>query len=155
MGLTRITVVSLALLTAFPALATEVYHWVDENGVSHFSQNAPASNVEGVKTVTLDDTAPPDYDPEEDRYGVAAQAERMAELRKEMAEKREANQDRRRNAAARQPAAKYQQPVQNGYPILGRPPYYPGYRPPVKPEPPVRPEPYPTEVLRPPGRSPD
>jgi hypothetical protein len=66
----------LALLAgiSMPVLATEVYHWVDENGVAHYSQHAPAADVAGVSKMILEDTTPPDYDPEEDRYGVEAQA---------------------------------------------------------------------------------
>ncbi|NND58084.1 MAG: DUF4124 domain-containing protein [Xanthomonadales bacterium] len=133
-------------------LATEIYHWVDENGVSHYSQSAQAGSPDGVKTMTLDDTAPPDYDPDEDRYGVAAQAERMTLLRKEMDEKREAERDRRRNAAAQQPVVRQSYPVNSGYGPFWRPPYRPV--PPVEPRPPV-PEPYPTSTLKPPGVPPD
>ena len=86
---------------------------MDENGVSHYSQNAPPGDVPGVSTMILEDTTPPDYDPEEDRYGVAAQAERMAALREEMAEKREAQRERQRNAP-QQPVVQYQQPYQYG-----------------------------------------
>ena len=138
----------LAFLASMPVLATEVYHWVDENGVSHYSQNAPATDVGGVSKMILEDTTPPDYDPEEDRYGVEAQAERMASLRKEMADKREAQRERQRNAP-QQPVVQYQQPYQYGYSPFWRPPYYP--RPPLRPEPPIAPAP--TFPFRPPGLS--
>lgn len=143
----------VAALAASTASATEVYHWVDTNGVIHFSQSAPPGNVSGVELMVLDD-APPDHDPEEDLYGVEAQAERMALLREQMAEQREAERERQLNSASQSPAL-YQQPDQYGYPIYGRRPFYPGYRPPVKPKPPVRPEPYPTDTLRPVGRLPE
>ncbi len=147
-----IFVVIMPLLAIFPAHAIEVYQWVDANGVVHFSQNAPPGNVQGVEVRTLENNPPADYDPEEDRYGVQAQAESMAQLRAEMEEKRE--RDRQQNTS-QQPVQQVQQPVQSAYPLYGRPPYYPGMRPPLKPQPPVRPEPYPVETLRPPGRSPD
>ena len=140
----------LALFASMPVLATEVYHWVDENGVSHYSQNAPPGDVQGVSTMILEDTTPPDYDPEEDRYGVAAQAERMASLREEMAEKREAQLERQRNAP-QQPVVQYQQPYQYGYSPFWRPPYYPS--PPLRPEPPIAPAP--TFPFRPPGLNPN
>lgn len=152
MSLIRITTAILLSVACTQVLATEIYHWVDENGVSHYSQSAPAGSPDGVKTMTLDDTAPPDYDPAEDRYGVAAQAERMALLRKEMDEKREAERDRRRNAAAQQPVVRQPYPVNYGYGPFRQPPYRPV--PPVEPQPPV-PELYPTSTLRPPGESPD
>jgi hypothetical protein len=130
-------------------MATEVYQWVDENGVVHFSQNAPAGNVNGVEKITLEDTTPPDYDPEEDIYGVAAQAERMAALREEMAEKRDAAEDRRRQAPASQAVVQYQDPYPYRY---GNVPYW---RPPLRPVHPIEPprpvDPYPSLPFRPPG----
>ena len=128
----------LAFLASMPVLATEVYHWVDENGVPHYSQNVPTADVTGVSIIILEDTTPPDYDPEEDRYGVEAQAERMALLREEMAEKREAQRERQRNAP-QQPVVQYQQPYQYGYSSFLRPPYYPS--PPLRPEPFIEPLP--------------
>ncbi len=124
---------------------TEVYHWVDENGVSHFTQAAPSGDVAGVEKMTVEDTAPPGYDPAEDRYGVAQQQERMAALREDMKAKREAEQSHQREAAARRPQVQYVD--RYSAPFWNVPPYRP--RPP-RPQPPV-PEPYATSVLRPPG----
>ena len=139
----------LAFLASIPVLATEVYHWVDENGVSHYSQSAPAADVAGVSKMILEDTTPPDYDPEEDRYGVEAQAARMALLREEMAEKREAQRERERNAP-QQPVVQYRQPYQYGYSPFWLPPYYPS--PPLWPEQPIAPVPsVPSVPFRPPG----
>jgi len=147
MKLTGIVLFLLTCLGSMPVLATEVYHWVDENGVSHYSQNAPGTDVAGVSKMTLEDTTPPDYDPEEDIYGVEAQAERMALLREEMAEKREAQRERERNAP-QQPVVQYQQPSYGyGYSDFLYPPYYP--RPPLRPVQPI--EPAPTFPFRPPG----
>jgi hypothetical protein len=131
---------------SMPVLATEVYHWVDEDGVSHYSQSAPGADVAGVSKMTLEDTTPPDYDPEEDRYGVEAQAERMALLREEMAEKREAQREREHNAP-QQPVVQYQQPYQYGNSPFWQPPYYPS--PPLRPEQPIAPAP--VFPFRPPG----
>jgi len=137
-------------LAASTASGTEVYHWVDENGVVHFSQSAPPGNVSGVELMVLDNTQPAP-DPEADLYGVQAQAERMALVREEMAKKQELARERQRNAA-RQPVTPYQQPYD--YPVSG----YWGYpRPPSRPRPPQRPEPpvvapYPTDTLRLPGK---
>ena len=141
------TLFLLVLMASSPVLATEVYHWVDENGVSHYTQNAPSPDVTGVSSMTLEDTTPPDYDPEEDRYGVQAQAERMAALREEMAQKREAERERQRNTP-RQQLIQYQQPYNYGYSSFLRPPLYPV--PPIRPQPPIE-VPYETVTLRPPG----
>jgi len=141
----------IGVLATSPAAATEVFRWVDENGVIHFSQSAPQGNDEKVEVMTLDDSRPPGYDPEEDLYGVEAMAEEMSLLREEMAEKRDLARERQQNSA-QQPVVQYQQPVQYGYPYFGYP-AFPGTRPPVRPKPPrpqpPRPEPYPTDVLRP------
>lgn len=141
----------LGLLAASPLAATEVFRWVDENGVIHFSQNPPPGNDERVEVLMLDDSPPPDYDPEEDLYGVEAMAEEMSQLREEMAKKRDLARERQQNNS-QQTAVQYQQPVQYGYPYLGRP-LFPGARPPNRPRPPrperPQPEPYPTDVLKP------
>jgi len=147
---TRFVLFLLACLGSMPVLATEVYHWVDEDGVSHYSQSAPGADVAGVSKMILEDTTPPDYDPEEDRYGVKAQAELMASLREEIAEKREAQRERERNAA-QQPVVQYQQPYRHGYSSFWYPPYYPS--PPLLPVHPIAPEPAPIYPFRPPGLS--
>ena len=146
------TVITLALLAMTASTATdayEIYHWIDENGVPNFSQNQPAGKTPGVSKLNLVDTTPPDYDPEEDRYGVQAQAERMNALREEMEQRREAGRERQRNAA-RQPVVRYREPDRYYSRPLWYPPVYP--RPPYRPEPPIA-VPYETSTLKPPGRS--
>jgi len=128
----------LTVLLAAPATATEIYKWVDENGVTHFSQMPPDLSITGVSQPTLHDTRPSDYDPEQDIYGVEAQAERMQQLRDEKREKRQAWLEREREAQKRQ-AVQYRDREYYGYPI-----YRPGW---VNPRPPLRPNP---PVARPP-----
>jgi hypothetical protein len=150
-----------AALVAFtgPATAQEVYRWVDEDGVVNFSDTVPGAAAGDVDTLQLEDTGPRDYDPEEDLYNVAEQAERMQTLRQEMAEAREARRERRQETT-RQPAVQYPQGVRYGYPYgypaYGRPPHRPPGKPPIGGRPP-RPEPYETSTLRPPeqARNPD
>jgi len=89
--------------------------------------------------MNLVDTTPEDYDPDEDRYGVEAQAERMAALREKMEQEREDAQQ----------AVQYREPYRRYSNGVWLPPIYP--RPPVKPEHPIE-VPYPTATLRPPGR---
>jgi len=140
-----------------PASAQEVYRWVDEKGVVNFSDTAPRSAHEDIDTLRLEDTAPTDYDPSEDRYHVAAQAERMRALREEMEKQREQRRERLRSMPP-QPPEQYPQGVRYGYPYgypaYGRPPARPPSRPPVGPRPP-RPEPYETSTFRPPGQQQD
>jgi hypothetical protein len=77
---------------------SEIYHWVDEDGVAHFSQHAPAEHVSDVKTLEFQDTTPEDYDPQADHFGVQAQADRMSALREENEQLRAVNRERRARA---------------------------------------------------------
>ena len=145
---TIITLVLLATIASTTLFADEIYHWIDENGVQNFSQTQPAGNTEGVSKMNLVDTTPADYDPEEDRYDIEAQAERMNALREDMEKRREAARESQRNAA-QQPVVQYREPHRYYSRPLLYPPIYP--RPPHKPKPPIA-VPYPTDTLRPPGR---
>jgi hypothetical protein len=144
-----ITLILAACLGISSGFAYEVYHWVDENGVAHYSQDKPADSVPGVRILQLEDTTPAGFDPEEDRYGVEQQAERMADLRESMNERRDAARERRQSAPP-VPMVIYQDPYPYYSNRLWLPPAYPW--PPARPEPPV-PVPYRTATLAPPGRS--
>jgi len=135
----------LGISTGF---AYEVYHWVDENGVAHYSQDKPADSVQGVRVLQLDDTTPAGFDPDEDRYGVEQQAERMAELRANMDERREDARERQQSAPPA-PVVIYQDLYPYYSNRLWLPPAYPW--PPARPEPPIA-VPYRTATLAPPGR---
>jgi hypothetical protein len=143
-----LSILVLSLILAPRVFATEIYHWVDENGVQNFSQNLPTGDVSGVSRLNLPDTRPSDFDPEEDRYGTAAQAERMSALREEMAERREAARERRERESQQQ-VVRYQEPVRRYAHPYWYPPIYP--RPPLRPEPPIA-VPYLTPTVVRPGR---
>jgi len=53
-----ITLVLLAAIASANIAASEIYHWVDEDGVSHFSQQPPAKDIQNVSTQPIRDTAP-------------------------------------------------------------------------------------------------
>ena len=135
----------LVLFASMPVCALEVYHWVDENGVANFSQNKPSGELSGVRVLELEDNSVPDYDPEEDRYGVQAQAERMVAMREEM-EQRRAQARQRNQYPVQQSVVQYSDPYRNYSRGLWLPPAYP-VRPP-KPEPPIE-VPYPVSTLDP------
>ena len=139
----------LAMLASTTVAAFEIYHWLDENGVPNFSQKQPDGKIPGVSILNLADTTPPDYDPEDDRYGVQAQAERLSALREEMEQRRNAVRERQKNAALQQ-LVQYREPVRNYSHRYWYPPIYP--RPSHKPQPSIA-VPYPTSTLEPPGRS--
>jgi hypothetical protein len=157
----RVTIfVGVAVLAAAqPAPAQEIYRWVDEQGVVHFSDTAPGGASGEISTLTLDGSPPAAYDPEQDIYNLAATGQRMQALRDEMA----AQRDARRERAAAQPPVVVQYPEQQhsgyangylyGYPRPpgghpGRPPFRPPHGPPPGTQPPVDE----TSTWRPPGR---
>jgi len=152
MALSRTTIVIslvlLAMVASSTAVAYEIYHWLDENGVPNFSQEKPDGKIPGVSKLNLVDSTPTDYDPDEDRYGIEEQAERMKALREEMEQRRDATRDRER-VAAQQQVVQYREPYRSYSHGIWFPPNYP--RPPLKPEPPIE-VPYPVSTLRPPGR---
>ena len=141
----------LVAFVAAPAGATEVYRWVDEDGVVHFSQTAPDAAVSDVRRQVIENPVPTGYDPEQDIYDVAGQQERMQARRDALEREREARRERERQAAQRPVTSA---PPPQGYPVYG----WPGYRPPNRPRPPIEPpieppvEPdRPPATLRPPG----
>ena len=134
-GISRIFLVPVFLF-ATSGWAGEIYKWVDEDGVVHFSDTKPADDTE-VESLYLGKTNPPDYDPSKDPYSITNQAERIGETWSRLEEEREARLEKRREDAQRLPAYVYQpyDPYYERYrypyyrPGL-RPPSYPGHRPP-------------------------
>lgn len=151
---------SLALLTAWPdsSFAEQIYHWVDADGVQHFSQTAPSNTPTDVRTLDVDGSQPDSYDPNEDRYNVAAQAEATQAVRDRLAENRKEQQENQPRGYDPQ-VIYYPEPnysYSNG--ILYPPDYprpRPPNRPPGKPDRPSKPEPEPepySKPFRPPRR---
>lgn len=129
--------------------ATEVYRWVDEDGVVHFSQTAPPGQDTDVSKLSLADTRPSDYDPDEDIYGVAEQEKRMKAKRDDMEKRRQERLERQRQTA-NQPPVQYRVPEQYGYPVYWN--HGPRPQPPLRPVPPIaRPDPGPGQPIKPPG----
>ncbi|HFE63288.1 MAG TPA: DUF4124 domain-containing protein [Caldithrix sp.] len=147
-GITSLVV--LAVLASTIAPASEIYQWVDENGVQHFSQYRPADDTPNVSQRELEDSAPPGDGEVEDVYNVEEHEKRMAAWREERDKKRE--EARERNS--KQQPKQYRQP-ERSYPgrywyppVYGRPPY----RPPQKPTPPIE-KPSPPSYVKPRGIS--
>jgi hypothetical protein len=145
---TFVTTFLLAFMACQQALASEIYHWIDENGVANFSQLAPADRVKGVSKMALADSAPADHDPEEDLYDVKGQAERMAALWEERDKRREELREQQRKAAPQKVVYIREPPRYTTWPF-GYPPYQ---RPPPKPELPIE-RPMPSVPYRPPGQT--
>lgn len=70
---------AVLVLASAPAMSAEVYRWVDDDGVVHYSQWAPESRQEELATIDMPTSTPEDYDPDEDPYSVLNQAARIHE----------------------------------------------------------------------------
>jgi len=137
----RIIVLAFLLVIAGTNIgASEIYQWVDENGVSHFSQQPPSKDTQDVSTRKIIETTPAVGGEAEDIYDTKAHEERMAEWRKQREQERKDARDRRDQDARKQPT--YQQPESYGrrpyiYPPIYRPPVRPPGRPPYNPDRPI------------------
>ena len=77
----RVTIASFTgvlLLTVTPTAGADIYQWVDDQGVTHFSQVPPASQAD-VRTVEIEATNPEDWDPQEYDHSIMNQARRTDE----------------------------------------------------------------------------
>jgi hypothetical protein len=59
------------------AMAATVHHWVDDDGVTHFSDSAPASAIEGATTLIIDDGLSGAQGDSADYYSIVNQWQRM------------------------------------------------------------------------------
>jgi hypothetical protein len=127
----------IAIAFTANANASDIYRWVDGDGVVHFSDTAPVENDE-VERLRVNNSNPPGYDPADDPYSIRNQAERMGETWSRLEERREERKEERRKEAARQPVVVYEpyypyRYYRPGYFVPGRQ----GHRP-VRPGPTVR-----------------
>lgn len=121
--------------------ADEVFHWVDENGVVHFSQWAP-DDVANISTVVVSGDNPPGYDPLEDPYSVRNQAERVNKTWQALEERKEERLEKKREARqspGNYPAPPYYDPYAYRSPYAFYGPIYRPIRPPQQRPPHVRP----------------
>jgi hypothetical protein len=145
--------------------AQEIYSWVDENGVQHYSEVAPENSNHEVTELQIDGSQPADYDPTEDRYNIAAQQAEMQALRDSLEESRKEKKEQRERELERQAAAQviyYPEPDFGYGSNIYYPPYRPlpphgkpPFRPPLRPEHPIEPpieEPAYSVPFRPPGK---
>lgn len=138
----------LAILACAPGNASEIYRWVDENGVVNFSQTAPPSKDVAVDKVAVEDGRPSDWDPDADIYGVEEQAARMQALREDREKKRQELLERQKHQQSLT-APQYRVPEPYSYPGF----WGPGIRPipPIYPRPPIaRPPTGPGAPIQPP-----
>lgn len=113
------------------AASADIYKWVDDDGVVHFSDTRPDDGAD-VQTLQVNASNPAGYDSAEDPYSIANQAKRMNDKWSELADEREKREEKRREQARQY--VQYQPPRYDGW----RYDYWPGYYAPTYP---VRPSP--------------
>jgi hypothetical protein len=91
-----------------PAVANEIFRWVDSDGVVNFSQWQPA-DVNDVARVVTATSGTGEYDPVDDPYSIHNQAARINETWKRTEERK--SERRRRREEAEERAARLQPPV--------------------------------------------
>jgi hypothetical protein len=106
---------------ASPVLAGTVHSWVDDDGVTHFSDSPPAVAVEGATTLVLNDLPPSADEASSDYYSIVNQWQRMSAER----EKKTATSLARARIRADQAAAlSYDDAPYQG---ISEPRYFPAY----------------------------
>ena len=147
-----------AACTTKTAVATDVFTWQDESGVTHFSQWAP-DDVRNVSRLAVNTDNPPGYDPLEDPYSIRNQAARTNETWQELAARKE---ERREKLRKEQERNARNSPPPYDYYSYGQPRFYwpihhpinPPVRPPIRP-PGYKPTPLPIHPIARPVFSPD
>ena len=129
-GILRILLV-IAPMFAAGAHAGEIYKWLDDDGVVHYSDTKPADES-NVELLVVGKTNPPGYDPADDPYSIANQAERIGETWSRLEDEKEARRKKRREESARPPAYAYR-PYDPYYDRYRYPHYRPGWHPPAHP----------------------
>ncbi len=127
-------VLFIASLVASPIYAEQIHKWIDEEGVTHYSDSAPESKTEDVSVIeTLDEyTVPQNLD--EDYYSITNQWLRMNEERLAR-EKLKLEQEKQRAASQPPPPQVIYVQEDVGYGVS-----YPYYFPYPRPKPPhIRP----------------
>ena len=122
----------LSLFVTF-AGATQVYTWVDDSGVTHFSETPPADREAETQRIEITPSTAPASVTDDDFFSVVNQADRMEARRLEneklAAEKRQADAEARKaraEAAAIQQGA-YPDSAYNNTRYYPAYPYYPRY----------------------------
>jgi hypothetical protein len=130
------SLVFLLVIASANIAASQIYQWVDENGVSHFSQQPPPKDTQDVSTKANRNTAPYSGGEAEDIYDTKAHEERMAEWREQREQERKDARDRKEKEATQQ--VRYPQPESYGRrPYIYPPIYRPPGRPPHNPDRPI------------------
>jgi len=130
-----LAVLAISISTQLPA--AEIYHWIDENGVQHFTQYRPSGDIPNLSTQELVDNAPPGNDQPEDIYNLKEHEKHMTAWREELEQDRKDARERKQKKAQQQ--VRYpEQYNRNAGSYWNRPIYgWPPVKPPPKPELPI------------------
>ena len=142
--LTGLLLLGFGITTILPA--AEIYHWVDENGVSHYSQYKPDSSTTDFSSQKMETTESRVSGDAEDVYNVEAHEKKMAEWRESRQIEREELRERK-SQVLQQPQIIYNQPQQSRWYPRG---YY-NHRPPNPEHPIAGPRPPPSILPNPPS----
>ena len=120
-----ITMYIVLLLAALPVGSTQIYTWIDDKGVTHFSQSPPGDDSISVEQLEILPSPSAGNTMDENFYSVVNQANRMETRRLEnmkiIAERQQAEAETKR-AAAETRAVK-----QSSYQDNNNARYYPAY----------------------------
>jgi hypothetical protein len=131
-------VLLLTIIANAELVAAEIFHWVDENGVAHYSQNPPAGDTQNVSTQKIESPEPSGNGEVEDVYNVKEHEEKMIAWREERDKERKEARDRKNQTVSQRPIEYRQQENAYPWPYI----YPPNHRPPIRPpiEPPYNPD---------------
>ena len=76
-----IIIVTTFFLVSFPVFAERIHKWVDENGVTHYSDEAPVHSASEITLIELQATHSKNIDVENDYYSISNQWMRAYEER--------------------------------------------------------------------------
>lgn len=57
--------------------AAEIYKWVDEDGLTHYSSHGPPEITQNLEVMEIESTDPEDFDPQLYEYSILNQAKRL------------------------------------------------------------------------------
>jgi hypothetical protein len=88
-----LSVAMLSSLYTGEGTASEIYRWVGDDGVVHYSDTKPKGEA-AVTTLQIEATNPKDYDPATNPYSVLNQAQRISRSWRELDARQEREEER-------------------------------------------------------------
>ena len=111
----------LLMFAASPASAAVIHKWVDDRGVTHYSDEAPSADSQATK-IDLPESGPAEGRPSDDYYSIANQ---WARLHKERLEREKIRLQEEQAKVRQKPAVTniyVEEENKKGYPLIFRKP---------------------------------